>query len=256
MLWQRLQNAGITNTDFVGTQPSGGCGFTFDGEHEGHGGFKATGIVTDNQLPGWLSVSKPDVVMMQLGTNDVWSSIPAATIISAFSTLVDQMRASKPTMRILVAQIPPMNPGGCTACDWPGQVVTLNAAIAAWAPGKSTAASPITVVDCWTGFVQPTDFTDGVHVTDSGTQKLANCWYEPVKAAILAAGGTSPATSTAAQTTRPTTSQSFTTSVRTTTAVVSTTTRAVTSSSTPGGAPLYGQCGMFYSSTMLSAATN
>lgn len=35
-LWQKLQQAGIKNTDFVGTLPAQGCGFTYDGENEGH----------------------------------------------------------------------------------------------------------------------------------------------------------------------------------------------------------------------------
>lgn len=269
LLWQKLQAAGVTNTDFVGTGSAGGCGITFDGEHEGHGGFKATGIVTDNQLPGWLAYSQPDMVMMMLGTNDVWNGLPTAQIITALSTLVDQMRASKPTMRILVAKIPPMNPGGCTACDWPGAAKALGDAIAVWAPTKSTASSQITVVDCWTGFVAA-DFSDGVHMTDSGTAKLAECWYEPVKSAILAYGGTNPtsppvtstttravpsstttvrpSSSSVVQTTSMRTSAVATTSVRPTTTrtttTLLTTTRAVTTSAgQSGGAPLWGQCG-------------
>lgn len=259
----------MTNTDFVGTGSAGGCGITFDGEHEGHGGFKATGIVSDNQLPGWLAYSQPDMVMMMLGTNDVWNGIPTAQIITALSTLVDQMRAQKPTMRVLVAKIPPMNPGGCTACDWPGASKALGDAIATWAPTKSTAASPVTVVDCYTGFVAA-DFSDGVHMTDSGTAKLANCWYEPVKSAILEFDGSSPTTpavttsrSVTSTTTRPvastvstTRSVAPTTSSRsssvflTTTRVSSTfqtTTRVSTTSTSPpaGGAPLWGQCGTF-----------
>jgi hypothetical protein len=259
LLWQRLQNAGVTNTDFVGTLPGGGCGFTFDGEHDGHGGFKATGIVTDNQLPGWLAISQPDIVMMQLGTNDVWSSLPTASIITAFGVLVDQMRAQKSTMRILVAQIPPMSPTGCAACNWPGQVVSLNNAIAAWAPTKSTSSSPITVVDCWTGF-NTADFTDGVHPNDSGTLKLANCWYEPLKAAIILAGGSSPTTSLST-TVRTTTAS---TTLRTTTASIAPTYSTLSRSSTTrigsGGAPLWGQCGLspplhFFSLMILEVLT-
>ncbi|KAH8687348.1 SGNH hydrolase-type esterase domain-containing protein [Tricladium varicosporioides] len=186
ILWKKLQAAGVKNTDFVGTLPGQGCGFTYDGENDGHGGFLATGIVKNNQLPGWLSSSKPDIVMMELGTNDVWSNIAPATIIAAFDTLVNQMRAQKSTMRILVAQITPMNPSSCSDCGQ--RVVAFNTAIRDWAPGKSTSASPITVVDCWTGYSTATDTGDGVHPNDSGNTKLANCWYGPLKAAIALAG--------------------------------------------------------------------
>ncbi len=102
MLWRKLQDAGVKNTKFVGTLPGQGCGFTYDGDNEGHGGFLATGIVAKKQLPGWLDKSHPDVVMMHLGTNDVWSNLGAANITDAFTTLVEQMRVSKKTMKILV----------------------------------------------------------------------------------------------------------------------------------------------------------
>ena len=78
------------------------CGFDYDGENEGHGGYLATNIASQNQLVGWLSQTAPDVVMMHLGTNDVWSNLSPSTILGAFDTLIKQMRASKPTMKILV----------------------------------------------------------------------------------------------------------------------------------------------------------
>ncbi|KAI8943852.1 hypothetical protein NX059_001824 [Plenodomus lindquistii] len=177
-LWQKLQQAGIKNTDFVGTLAGQGCGFTYDGENEGHGGFLAVNIAAQNQLPGWLSSTKPDIVIMHLGTNDVWSNRSPAEITSAFSKLVDQMRASKSTMKILVAKIIPMNPPNCAECG--NRVVALNAAIQSWAPGKSTASSPITVVDAWTGFSTASMTGDGVHPNDAGNRKLAETWYQPL----------------------------------------------------------------------------
>ncbi|CUA77113.1 hypothetical protein RSOLAG22IIIB_06503 [Rhizoctonia solani] len=101
LLWTQLTNAGKTNIDMVGTLPAQGCGIPYDGDNEGHGGYLATGIANQNLLPAWLSATTPDVVAMTLGTNDVWSSIAPATILESFSKLVDQMRASKPTMKIL-----------------------------------------------------------------------------------------------------------------------------------------------------------
>ena len=54
LLWNRLQSTGYTNIDFVGTLPPQGCGVAHDGDNEGHGGFLATNIANQNQLPGWL----------------------------------------------------------------------------------------------------------------------------------------------------------------------------------------------------------
>src|SRR5512147_1449045 len=44
LLWQKLVNNGYTNIDFVGTLPAQGCGFTYDGENEGHGGILGTNM--------------------------------------------------------------------------------------------------------------------------------------------------------------------------------------------------------------------
>ena len=179
LLWQMLPAARV---DFVGTLPPQGCGFTYDGENEGHGGYLATNVANQNLLVGWLAATHPDVVMMHFGTNDVWSNLPTSQILTAFTTLVTQMRASNPNMKILVAQIIPMNPSTCTECA--ARVINLNAAIPAWAQGLTTAASPVTVVDQWTGFDDATDTYDGVHPNDAGNVKIANRWYPSVSAAI------------------------------------------------------------------------
>ncbi|KAG8735938.1 hypothetical protein FRC10_009968 [Ceratobasidium sp. 414] len=133
---------------------------------------------------------------MTLGTNDVslasrtglriyvyaehqvWSNIAPSTITTAFSKLVDQMRASKPTMKILVAKITPMNPSGCSDCAQ--RVVNFNNALPAWASSKSTSSSPITVVDLWTGYNTASDTYDGVHPNDSGNAKIASKYYPPL----------------------------------------------------------------------------
>ncbi|HLL68143.1 MAG TPA: ricin-type beta-trefoil lectin domain protein [Micromonosporaceae bacterium] len=191
LLWQRLVNSGHT-VDFVGTLPSQGCGFSYDGENEGHGGALVTRVASQNQLPGWLSATRPDMVLMHFGTNDVWNGIAPATILSAYSTLVDQMRASNPRMRILVAKIIPMNPSSCSACAQ--RVIDLNNAIPGWASGRSTAQSPITVVDQWSGFSTAADTSDGVHPNNSGTQKMADRWYPAVVAQLAGVPTTAPTT--------------------------------------------------------------
>jgi cellulase/cellobiase CelA1 len=192
LLWDRLVHNGYTNIDFVGTQPGGGCSVPFDGDSEGHGGFSATGIADQNQLPPWLAATRPDIVVMHLGTNDLWGgTIPTTAILAAYSTLVDQMRASNPSMKILVAQIIPMEPSGCTGC--PQGVVALDNAIPGWAAAKTTAQSPITVVDQWTGFNAAVDTNDGVHPVDSGFRKMADRWYPALTAAL---GDPAPPTTT------------------------------------------------------------
>lgn len=91
--------------------------------------------MADNDLPGWLAYSDPDIVTMMLGTNDVWSDSATSTILQAFTTLIGQMRAQNPDMVIMVAQITPMNPvPACTYCE--AGIEALDAAIPAWAAGS------------------------------------------------------------------------------------------------------------------------
>ncbi|GIF14642.1 cellulose binding domain-containing protein [Actinoplanes teichomyceticus] len=179
LLWRKLP---ADRVDFVGTLPGQGCGFPYDGENEGHGGYLVTNVAGQSLLTGWLAATDPDVVLMHFGTNDAWSNLPTSTILAAYTTLVGQMRASNPNMRVLVAQIIPLNPPTCADCG--RRVIELNAAIPAWAAGLSTAASPITVVDQWTGFDTATDTYDGVHPNDAGNAKIAARWYPAVAAAL------------------------------------------------------------------------
>ncbi|APU14667.1 MULTISPECIES: SGNH/GDSL hydrolase family protein [Actinoalloteichus] len=182
MLWNDLQDSGHTDIDFVGTRGPQGCGVDHDGDNEGHGGFLATGIADQNLLPGWLSATSPDVVLMHLGTNDAWNGRPTETILSAFTTLVTQMRADNPDMHVLVAQIIPMTPSNCGECAQ--RVVELNAAIPAWAAELTTAQSAVLVVDQWTGFDTAVDTYDGVHPVESGDRKIAQRWH-PVLSGVL-----------------------------------------------------------------------
>jgi len=182
ILWHDLQTAGYSNIDFVGSVADGGCnyGYTYDGDNEGHGGYAATGIADQNQLPPWLAAANPDIVLMHLGTNDMWGgTIATSTILAAYTKLVGQMRANNPNMKILVAQIIPMNPPSCATCA--ASVVALDNAIPGWAAGLTTAQSPIIVVDQWTGFDATADTAgDGVHPNDSGFAKMAARWYPPL----------------------------------------------------------------------------
>lgn len=207
-LWHRLQTSGYTDIDFVGTQSDGGgCnpGYSYDFDHEGHGGYSATGIAGNDQLPPWLAAAQPDVVLMHLGTNDMWGGyIPLQDKLTAFTKLVGQMRAQNPAMKIIVAQIIPMSATACSTC--PADVAALDNAIPAWAAGLTTAQSPISVADLWTGYDAVADNVDGVHPNDTGFQKMSDAWY-PVLAKVLG-GGTTPTTQ---PTTQPTTTPPTTT---------------------------------------------
>ncbi|MFF7264516.1 GDSL-type esterase/lipase family protein [Streptomyces sp. NPDC008159] len=189
VLWNRLRSAGHTDIDFVGTLGPQGCGQAHDGDNEGHGGELVTNVADQNLLPARLAATLPDIVVMHFGTNDVWSSVSPDRILAAYTKLVGQMRASNPDMKILVAQIIPMNPSTCPGCAQ--RVVDFDARIPAWAQATTTSRSPVTVVDQWTGFDTAADTYDGVHPNSAGDNKIAARWY-PALSALLEPGSGDP----------------------------------------------------------------
>jgi lysophospholipase L1-like esterase len=188
-LWGLLQNNGYTNLDFVGGVSDGGScnpGFPYDQQHEGHSGFAITGIADANQLPPWLSANQPDIVVMHLGTNDMWGGwIPLDRKITALDKLITQMREYRPTIRIVMAMIIPMDADGCTTCM--NDVIAFNQALGQLANSRSSTQSPIYVANLWNGFDVVADTYDRVHPVTSGFVKMANAFYPSVAAAINSA---------------------------------------------------------------------
>jgi hypothetical protein len=189
-LWEKLDQVGY-DFDFVGgaTSSSGDCGSPdYDGDNEGHGGMDialSSGEVTDSQIRGWFTANPADIVLMHFGTNDCWDGVPIDNIFEGYESVVANARSVRPNVIVLVAQIIPLNPKefSCGAC--PERVMDLNAAIPGWAESVPTAASPVMVVDQWTGFDVNTDTTDGVHpYTDSGSEKIAANWFEALSAIL------------------------------------------------------------------------
>jgi hypothetical protein len=127
---------------------------------------------------------------MLLGTNDVLlGHKPIPEILAAYDTLLDQMRAKNPRMQIVFSNLLPLDPARFGGDSVQG-IKDLNAAIATYAPGKSTLKSTVWFVDQFTGFDPVGDTDDGEHPNlQTGVEKMANKFLEPVKAAVKAAGG-------------------------------------------------------------------
>ncbi|WP_051815766.1 cellulose binding domain-containing protein [Glycomyces tenuis] len=176
-LWALLDGAGY-DVDFVGSQSQSCAPTGSDPDHEGHGGYLVTQSVANGDTRAWLEANTPDVLLMHFGTNDVWSAIPPAQILDAYTAIVEDLRELNPDAIVLVAQIIPLHPDesfGCTEC--PQRAIDLNAEIPGWAAELTTERSPIVVVDQHTGFDPATDTYDGVHPDEDGYVKIAANWF-------------------------------------------------------------------------------
>jgi lysophospholipase L1-like esterase len=194
LLSKELKDKGHTNFIFVGSNLNNqSCNGAANVQTEGHGGYLVTDLVGNGQhaaeLPQWTSSDKADIVLMHFGTNDVWNNIAPALILSAYSTVLSDLRSANSGVIVFVAQIIPMNPAGCAQCE--ARVEALNAQIPGWASSQSTAASPIYVVDQHSVFT-PATYTpsstytaDGVHPNVAGGQLMADKWYAALTAHAL-----------------------------------------------------------------------
>jgi hypothetical protein len=172
-LWQDLHNGGIFNFHFVGQQ-MGGPSCTVVGWNDtavqAMSGIIITNIPASTYL-GWFQANPPDIILMHFGGADILANMPVDGVMKAYATALGQARIVNPKVVLLIAQ---HTPEGKPA------IVTLDADIAAWAPTVSTAQSPVIAVDLYTGLL-PSDFSDGVHLNQAGSQIVADRWYAALK---------------------------------------------------------------------------
>ncbi|ACL15472.1 carbohydrate-binding protein [Methanosphaerula palustris] len=193
LLWNYLKTGGY-DVNFIGstTFPTFSS-FSFDQNHEGHGGYttgmELAGDSSDDpsaKLSNWLKLYTPDIVLLHIGTNDVIQQVPLATRLSNDAQIIDTLRADNPNVKILIAQIIPTSD---SFRNTNSQLIAYNNALPALAAQKSTAQSPVIVVDQYTGYNGFSDNQyDGIHPQTSGEKKMADRWYAAL--VPLLSGGT------------------------------------------------------------------
>jgi hypothetical protein len=206
---QTLLTDGGYEFDFVGSQygPSRPELGAYDDDHEGWVNFSTGGVdtvinasgvrmgITDN-ITGFLDAQTPDIVLLQIGINDIFSPTRVSsplTITQRLSRLVDIIRNQEPDALIFVGSLMPM-PGGTTP-----EIDAMNAHIAAFA---SVPGDRLLYVDLASTSLSSRDWVDLVHLSQSGAQKIAARWYAAISAAISPDAAT-PAPSTPTPTRPP-----------------------------------------------------
>ncbi len=190
-LWKELTDSGYC-VNLVGSrtgvwlspprgQIASACPYDeFDENHEGHYGWEANELLYGStgtlfSYPGNLTVwlpavtGRPDIVLVQIGTNDVDRGDGAASTRDEIGWIIDTLRAYQPSVIVLVAQLTP-------AASPLAAIDTLNGLLPALVASKSTVQSPVFLVDQHTGFSTTTDLRDNFHPTESGERKIAHNW--------------------------------------------------------------------------------
>ncbi|MGY2134957.1 SGNH/GDSL hydrolase family protein [Hymenobacter sp. HD11105] len=194
-LWLKLQQARY-GVNFVGGRlfNKGGLGpyFDFDLDHQGQWGWTTAMLLPE--VRQWTFDHQPDIVLLHAGTNDCFSEKPVAEIRDNLSRLIDQLRAGRPGVKVLLAQLIPAAPPYAQINP---RITALNALLPALAQAKTSAQSPVVIVDQHTGFSREAgvDLHDGLHPNARGEEKLAARWYQALQAPELLGPPPSPSAS-------------------------------------------------------------
>jgi fibronectin type 3 domain-containing protein/lysophospholipase L1-like esterase len=180
-LYSSLAQAGY-DVNFVGTRNTIGSGTaphanSFDPDNEGHAGWMADQI--QSSIAGWANTYKPDIVLLHIGTNDISVSQAASGIIAEVGGIIDNLRSVVPNVKILLAKIIP-------ASGFVTQTNSFNNLIPNLISSKTSAQSPITMVDQYSGFNANSDNFDGIHPNEGGEVKMAAKWYSALQSILPA----------------------------------------------------------------------
>lgn len=182
--------------DFVGSSTNG---TGYDKDHEGHSGFAIAAIPASEDVEGkgrkgltenidtWMSVSSPDIVLLQIGTNDVLSLYRMDEAKTRLETLIGKVKAKLADGgKIYLATIPYIaenaayNKTGKTQAELNTIVDTYNAEVKAIADADDM----ITLADI-NSQLTLSDLKDGIHPNDGGYSKMGTYWYSLIKDEII-----------------------------------------------------------------------
>lgn len=131
-------------------------------------------------LPSWAATYRPDVVLILIGHNDLYTGSDISTPASEVRRMIEQVRVSVPDVDVWIGR--PTLSG--LVPDW--KMVALGNAYADVAASMSTPQSPVRIADPQTGFVVGSMTGDGVHPNRTGDQFVADRFYAATRPALVA----------------------------------------------------------------------
>ncbi len=167
--------------DFAGSQKNGPSDLG-DRDHEGHSGWRIDEI--DARVRGWLARSRPHIVLLLAGTNDVVQCHRVATAPERLAKLIDKLFAQDAERRVILATLPPLSDPSMDAL-----VRGFNARLPGIARARAAQGRRIVLVDMYNALTLD-DLLDGVHPSRRGFDKMADAWYSELATMLdaLAAG--------------------------------------------------------------------
>jgi len=169
-LAQELAAAGI-DVAWAGSRRSAA------GAHEGW-----SGITTEELLPrlrATLARTRPDVVLLHIGTNDLGLGVSIGRATDNVNRILEEIDrrsradAKAPAIRVYVAKIIGRNlPGG----ESDDELLAYNARLTDVVAARKKAGQPVELVDVHAAVDPARDLADALHPTAAGYRKIARAW--------------------------------------------------------------------------------
>ena len=175
-LFARAVAAGqkLTFTGSLVNGPGMVSNVAFPPNNDGHSGWtidQEAGIV-----PSPAFTTLPNIVLLEIGTNDVYADSGQADMSSRLSALMDKIIAAAPNALLVVAQITPLE-----NTTWNATVDTYNAAIPGVIEMKAASGKHVIGVDNNTGFMKSAMLSsDGIHPNKAGYDWMGDNWYAAI----------------------------------------------------------------------------
>ncbi len=169
-------DAGVA-IDMVGSQRSGTAA---DNDNEGHPGYRIDAVAAG--ADAWIAAARPDVVLLNAGTNDMLQNYDVVNAPARLSALVDQILRAAPAATVVVSTLVP-NPDATVE----SRVRAYNAQLPGIVQAKAAAGRKVRLADLHANLTLTDIGSDRIHPTDGGYRKLADVWYSALQP-VLGAG--------------------------------------------------------------------
>ncbi|WKU47542.1 FG-GAP-like repeat-containing protein [Streptomyces sp. VNUA116] len=148
---------------FVGSLRQNGA------EHEGHSGWQISGL--SENIGHWLPAANPNVVLLNIGTNDMDLDNDVDGAPARLGRLIDQITRAAPDMTLLVSSLVPSQ-----SAEVQRRVEKFNAEVPRLVAERRSKGFKVGFVDM--SAVTTRDLNDRLHPNDTGYAKMANAFYE------------------------------------------------------------------------------
>ncbi len=163
---------------FVGSQSSGPVGLP-EKQHEGHPGWRIDQISA--HIVSWLQTYQPNIVLLQIGSNDIIQNYYPQMAIQRLAHLLEQITTTLLHIIVIVAQVTPLRNPILNA-----QVVAYNHAIPGLVESFDARGRHVAYVDMYHA-IPVSALGDGIHPNTVGYTMMAAVWYSALRKEITKA---------------------------------------------------------------------